>query len=127
MYIVCFKQKTAYEMRISDWSSDVCSSDLIPASSALNAESCSSTWSASASFCATRLVIAVNRCSSAVSKGVACCASGRPSKAILRGRKSVVEGKRVSVRVDSGGRRIINKKQTYHLLYSTRVMNTKNH
>src|SRR3546814_8385409 len=34
--IVCFvlffffKQKTAYELRISDWSSDVCSSDLIP-------------------------------------------------------------------------------------------------
>src|SRR3546814_3163544 len=26
--IVFFKQKTAYEMRISDWSSDVCSSDL---------------------------------------------------------------------------------------------------
>src|SRR3546814_7386829 len=26
-----FKQKTAYEMRISDWSSDVCSSDLGPA------------------------------------------------------------------------------------------------
>src|SRR3546814_2401726 len=25
-----FKQKTAYEMRISDWSSDVCSSDLGP-------------------------------------------------------------------------------------------------
>src|SRR3546814_5962919 len=31
MLIVCcfFKQKTAYEMRISDWSSDVCSSDLV--------------------------------------------------------------------------------------------------
>src|SRR3546814_473867 len=35
-YVVCrfyvfffFKQKTAYEMRISDWSSDVCSSDLV--------------------------------------------------------------------------------------------------
>src|SRR3546814_8252128 len=30
VYIVffCFKQKTAYDMRISDWSSDVCSSDL---------------------------------------------------------------------------------------------------
>src|SRR3546814_5112272 len=28
MYFFCFKQKTAYEMRISDWSSDVCSSDL---------------------------------------------------------------------------------------------------
>src|SRR3546814_458641 len=33
MFDVCiffFKQKTAYELRISDWSSDVCSSDLIP-------------------------------------------------------------------------------------------------
>src|SRR3546814_5754686 len=31
MWCLCFfffKQKTAYEMRISDWSSDVCSSDL---------------------------------------------------------------------------------------------------
>src|SRR3546814_13170152 len=29
-YLLCFfKQKTAYEMRISDWSSDVCSSDLL--------------------------------------------------------------------------------------------------
>src|SRR3546814_19875003 len=29
VYVFCFfKQKTAYEMRISDWSSDVCSSDL---------------------------------------------------------------------------------------------------
>src|SRR3546814_10414397 len=28
VYVFCFRQKTAYEMRISDWSSDVCSSDL---------------------------------------------------------------------------------------------------
>src|SRR3546814_3514049 len=28
MYFFLFKQKTAYELRISDWSSDVCSSDL---------------------------------------------------------------------------------------------------
>src|SRR3546814_17071365 len=28
IFIFFFKQKTAYEMRISDWSSDVCSSDL---------------------------------------------------------------------------------------------------
>src|SRR3546814_8033431 len=28
LFIFFFKQKTAYEMRISDWSSDVCSSDL---------------------------------------------------------------------------------------------------
>src|SRR3546814_9514744 len=36
-FLICilfffFKQKTAYEMRISDWSSDVCSSDLAAAS-----------------------------------------------------------------------------------------------
>src|SRR3546814_6334455 len=31
MVVFFFKQKTAYEMRISDWSSDVCSSDLIEA------------------------------------------------------------------------------------------------
>src|SRR3546814_8481758 len=28
VFVFVFKQKTAYEMRISDWSSDVCSSDL---------------------------------------------------------------------------------------------------
>src|SRR3546814_3588974 len=28
VHVFFFKQKTAYEMRISDWSSDVCSSDL---------------------------------------------------------------------------------------------------
>src|SRR3546814_3143998 len=30
IFFFFFKQKTAYEMRISDWSSDVCSSDLRP-------------------------------------------------------------------------------------------------
>src|SRR3546814_8858312 len=33
MFVFFFKQKTAYELRISDWSSDVCSSDL-PSSAA---------------------------------------------------------------------------------------------
>src|SRR3546814_1928702 len=28
-FVFFYKQKTAYEMRISDWSSDVCSSDLL--------------------------------------------------------------------------------------------------
>src|SRR3546814_7320548 len=31
VFLFFFKQKTAYEMRISDWSSDVCSSDLADA------------------------------------------------------------------------------------------------
>src|SRR3546814_4217268 len=30
LWFFFFKQKTAYELRISDWSSDVCSSDLPP-------------------------------------------------------------------------------------------------
>src|SRR3546814_3378837 len=34
MFVFFVKQKTAYEMRISDWSSDVCSSDLISECSA---------------------------------------------------------------------------------------------
>src|SRR3546814_1371795 len=33
LFFFFFKQKTAYEMRISDWSSDVCSSDLAPGGS----------------------------------------------------------------------------------------------
>src|SRR3546814_9335141 len=44
-YTVCvgcvfcfFKQKTAYEMRISDWSSDVCSSDLVKGRATFYAE-----------------------------------------------------------------------------------------
>src|SRR3546814_16484830 len=35
-----FKQKTAYEMRISDWSSDVCSSDLFSLTSDRNRGNC---------------------------------------------------------------------------------------
>src|SRR3546814_21108907 len=34
LFFFFFKQKTAYEMRISDWSSDVCSSDLCAATAA---------------------------------------------------------------------------------------------
>src|SRR3546814_1840656 len=43
LFIFVFKQKTAYEMRISDWSSDVCSSDLRSASVTLSA-SCDAKW-----------------------------------------------------------------------------------
>src|SRR3546814_16045000 len=38
MFFFFFKQKTAYEMRISDWSSDVCSSDLCVADAESRAE-----------------------------------------------------------------------------------------
>src|SRR3546814_2449073 len=83
LFFFVFKQKAAYDMRISDWSSDVCSSDLR----------------------GRPLVLA---------------AAGRPRRlrvdagdvvAGVEGRKSVVEGESVSVRVDLGGRRTIPHKQ----------------
>src|SRR3546814_6511777 len=39
VFFVFFKQNTAYEMRISDWSSDLCSSDLIVAPAAAQSSS----------------------------------------------------------------------------------------
>src|SRR3546814_2696258 len=46
-----FKQKTAYEMRISDWSSDVCSSDLLgdPALACSRAPRCAADYQAKVS------------------------------------------------------------------------------
>src|SRR3546814_6858200 len=39
-YVFFFKQKTAYEMRISDWSSDVCSSDLMASGTCVREVQC---------------------------------------------------------------------------------------
>src|SRR3546814_18141407 len=98
-----FKQKTAYERRISDWSSDVCSSDL-GASPALRRRGARNLRSRPAS---------VPRPGKPPHPARPCArsrqtpSSGRPCPG---NRKSVVSGKRVSVRVDLGGRRIIKKK-----------------
>src|SRR3546814_7358195 len=43
MFFFFFKQKTAYDMRISDWSSDVCSSDLLALAAACALAACSTT------------------------------------------------------------------------------------
>src|SRR3546814_13236769 len=100
-----FKQKAAYYRRISDWSSDVCSSDLTGPSKragrycAIWPEKATiwlmppcpisaSTWRASAALRNRRFD------------------TGSP----VRDRKSAVLGKSVSVRVDLGGSRIIKKK-----------------
>src|SRR3546814_18427613 len=85
-------------MRISDWSSDVCSSDLlansnIPLTTAVSFPLPSATR-------VSRLLRA--RCMPLVE------GSGTPRP--RRDRTSVVSGKSVSVRVDLGGRRIIKKK-----------------
>src|SRR3546814_4218329 len=55
-----FKQKTAYEMRISDWSSDVCSSDL--ARSRLRAKAVANPDTISARWTETARVNAKARC-----------------------------------------------------------------
>src|SRR3546814_3211420 len=64
-FLVCvfffFKQKTAYEMRISDWSSDVCSSDLA-AVCARAARACS--WSSDETSPACTRKPAISRLSS---------------------------------------------------------------
>src|SRR3546814_13719130 len=129
LYVFFFfvKQKTAYEMRISDWSSDValpisCRSDAIrsgrSASIARNVLIILPTV-----MC--RWIAPIPRCSSAEanpsiwtarrSLTPATFSASSPSQAKNRrealDRKSVGEGKRVAVRVDLGGRRIIKKKK----------------
>src|SRR3546814_10827250 len=91
-----FKQKTAYEMRISDWSSDVCSSDLRN-SGASGVPQRRLPWptgppSRDTPVTGTTLAIRDGNHASAA-------------------RQSVVTGKSVSVRVDLGGRRIIKTKK----------------
>src|SRR3546814_8102999 len=49
-HIFFFKQKTAYEMRISDWSSDVCSSDLPSTAPPRMAASVHESWRGGLSF-----------------------------------------------------------------------------
>src|SRR3546814_10488230 len=102
-----FKQKTAYEMRISDWSSDVCSSDL---NSGVVLESAPGCLAVAKSRTAAlhQLHLLADRLNQGFYWPIlreVCRGAG------IKDRKSVVEGKSVSVRVDLGGRRIINKKQ----------------
>src|SRR3546814_18571481 len=104
-----FKQKTAYEMRISDWSSDVCSSDLAGTARRSSGETCAN--------------------SARRRRGGARQASGARQAA---DRKSVVQGTSVSVRVDLGGRRILkNKKKrkiiSHHYRTHTKCLYTTHH
>src|SRR3546814_21194524 len=103
LFFFFFKQKTAYEVRISDWRSGVCSSDLhgvgLAAGDHAGGEDV-------AVLVHHALAVALQR--------------ALPAEALVEvvhvariDRKSVVEGKSVSVRVDLGGRCIIKKKMKH--------------
>src|SRR3546814_3841913 len=110
-----FKQKTAYDVRISDWSSDVCSSDLrwISCRFMLTCRiSCRKLWQQGsqpddASFQNPGPVAAPDHFRPPDHRD-----SAGPAERGRLDRKSVVMGKRVSVRVDLGGGGIIKKKIT---------------
>src|SRR3546814_19820720 len=101
MLVFFFKQKTAYEMRISDWSSDVCSSDLAerPAGQrgGVGPRAVDRPQDRPPARAPQRLPLGDRHGRHAGARG---------------DRKSVVQGKSVSVRVALGGRRIIKKKKT---------------
>src|SRR3546814_19525598 len=97
--LFCFKQKTAYEMRNSDWSSDVCASDL--------------SWG---------LLNRANRVKKRAldlaltipALGVLLPLMAMVALAIKLARKNVGQGKRGPVRVALGGRRVLTKKITHN-------------
>src|SRR3546814_17220875 len=108
-------------MRISDWSSDVCSSDLLTSSDTSRprrTRRSDSVAKASAGM-GTDSALGTPRClSSSRAAWTRFCTSlstsalgtsNLPASTRASERKSVVEGKRVSVGVDLGGRRILNK------------------
>src|SRR3546814_11100364 len=103
-------------MRISDWSSDVCSSDL----TGLFFSADGSGPSGLRCLCLYRisllaqlaLCIFQRLCRLLGQGGTLCCSRTAVVRSAAEDRKSVVLGKSVSVRVDLGGRRIIKKKIT---------------
>src|SRR3546814_12593713 len=106
-----FKQKTAYEMRISDWSSDVCSSDLnAPARHVIARRVAEALRRAP-----DRLVDPIAPLTLVLARRVGVLKIARPSARAggdgfeHSDRKSGEEGTSVSVRLDRGGRRVINK------------------
>src|SRR3546814_12180039 len=121
-----FKRKTAYEMRISDWSSDVCSSDLRAAQAPPDAplqdpgrhQAPSGHAGPGRQGRARRQGRGPDHLAVAGRPLLRADAQHRQGRRHLD-RKSVVEGKSVSVRVDLGGRRII--KTNTQLLTITKV------
>src|SRR3546814_14674243 len=106
-----FKQKTAYEMRISDWSSDVCSSDLLEGFRRRNPRGFSALYMQrptpqDGDFFKSDMVLPYKRAD--LPPRLRIYAASDHAVA----RKSALQGKSVSVSVATGGRRIINTKHS---------------
>src|SRR3546814_17880244 len=118
MFIYCFfKQKTADEMRISDWSSDVCSSDLPTISRGVpcgtNIPNHASASKPGRSFAM------IGASGNVPDREETPRMRPRPERhAPCTDPKSVVEGKSVTVRVDLGGRRISISKSTTYVVFT---------
>src|SRR3546814_15861299 len=101
-------------MRISDWSSDVCSSDLrnpVPHADFVAAvQGPGASGPAAAGAPVPRQCLGLHTVRGSI--GLVGGHGGHSGLDHRADRKSVVEGKSESVRVDLGGRRIINKKKT---------------
>src|SRR3546814_17287176 len=124
MLCLFVKRKTAYEMRISDWSSDVCSSDLDrdqpadrrrpPCNAALGRRGGDGRQPRPSPYYV---------CAAAPRHR-----AGTPARySWHRARKSVEEEKSGSVRVDLGGRRFITKQKIHSTtIHSTRISSYSN-
>src|SRR3546814_13948054 len=119
VFVFLFKQKTAYEMRISDWSSDVCSSDLATASAARDQHAHLRGLHrreleriTTGRGCGIRFKESRKADMSSSAAAPSSSPRTRRPRPCRSDRKSVVEGKSVYTRVDLGGRRIITKKKT---------------
>src|SRR3546814_17759558 len=102
-------------MRISDWSSDVCSSDLAPLiirGAPVGVLHLLSTQAGAYSERHTSLIDQI---------AIYVASAFNNASLTRRDRKSVVSGKSVSVRVDLGGRRIIKKKKNIIHHYNAHI------
>src|SRR3546814_21197439 len=103
-------------MRISDWSSDVCSSDLCGGRQSEYREKSRPPDCQGRDF------------RSGLQGDARSRAADHRRRRVQGDRKSVVQGKRVTVRVDLGGRRIIKKTTSNEMrvtILSTHVMNER--
>src|SRR3546814_17633105 len=107
--LVPLKQTTAHDLRISDWSSDVCSSDLLDNIDIATATSKGILVTNTPDYCVTvvadhapGLLLSVTR-----------------NTGFFEDRKSVVSGKSLYVRVDLGCGRLNQKTNTHSFLIAT--------